>query len=85
MSLHDHREGADAKVPVSLMLSADVLRRARALPGDLSERIERLLAAHLAAEEAGHDDPDHRLDRAIAGWNTVDAQHGSFADDHVPF
>ncbi|MBP2300641.1 type II toxin-antitoxin system CcdA family antitoxin [Azospirillum picis] len=67
-----------AKREVTLTIDEDLLRRAEALTGDLSERVERLLAGEIARA-----DRERRLDATIEALNEFDAKHGSFADDHL--
>jgi len=71
------------KRPVTLSLNADLVRRAESLAGNLSERVERLLADHVAAEERERDERERRLDATIAALNEFDAVHGSFADQYL--
>lgn len=69
------------KRAVTLSLNEDLVRRAEALAGNLSERVERLLADAIGQEE--RDERERRLDAAIAAWNEFDAKHGSFADQYL--
>lgn len=62
---------------VTLKLEAELLRRVRAQGGDLTARVERLLAEDVEREK--------RLDRSVAWSNEVVARYGNFADDHVEF
>ena len=71
------------KRPVSLSLNEDLVRRAESLTGDLSERVETLLADYVATAERERDERERRLDAAIAAWNDFDAEHGSFADQYL--
>lgn len=71
------------KRAVTLSLNEDLVRRAEALAGDLSERVEGLLADSVAREEQERNERERRLDAAIAAWNEFDAKHGSFADQYV--
>ncbi|MCM8736843.1 type II toxin-antitoxin system CcdA family antitoxin [Azospirillum sp. A1-3] len=63
------------KRDVTLSLDEDILQRAQALPGDLSERVEKMLA-----DEVAKADRERRLDDVIEAWNQFDEKHGSFAD-----
>lgn len=69
--VHDRRAH---KQDVILSLDEDILQRAKSLPGDLSERIDKLLADELAKA-----DRERRLDATIEAWNLFDEKHGSFA------
>lgn len=71
------------KRPVNMSLNEDLVRRARAYTGNLSEQVERLLAAYVLEEQKRRDERNKRLDAAIDAWNAFDARHGSFADEHV--
>ncbi|CAO3435453.1 type II toxin-antitoxin system CcdA family antitoxin [Azospirillum endophyticum] len=66
------------KRDVTLSLNEDILQRAKSLPGDLSERVERLLA-----DEVAKADRERRLDAVIEAWNQFDEKHGSFADQYA--
>ncbi|PWC39541.1 type II toxin-antitoxin system CcdA family antitoxin [Azospirillum sp. TSO35-2] len=66
------------KRDVTLSLDEDILQRAKSLPGTLSERVEKLLAADVAQAER-----ERRLDATIAALNAFDDTHGSFADEHL--
>lgn len=70
------------KRPVNMTLNQDLVRRARALTGNLSERVEQLLAEYLLAEHKRCAERDARLDAAIEALNAFDETHGSFADEH---
>lgn len=67
---------------VNLSLNEDLVRQARGLAGNLSERVEILLAAWLADEVAKRQAADLTLDRALDAWNRFEDQTGSFADEH---
>lgn len=66
------------KRDITLSLDEDILHRAQSLPGDLSERVEKMLA-----DEVAKADRERRLDATIAALNDFDARYGSFADDHL--
>lgn len=71
------------KRPVNLSLNEDLVRRARAFTGNLSEQVEKLLADYVAIEQEQRDQRERRLDEAIAALNEFDAKHGSFADQYL--
>ena len=66
------------KRDVTLSLDEDILQRAQSLPGDLSERVEKLLA-----DEVAKADRERRLDAVIEAWNEFDEKHGSFASQYI--
>lgn len=70
-----------AKRAVNLSLNEDLVRRARELTGNLSERVEQLLADYLLAEQGRRAEAQASLDRAVQTWNEFD-ESGSFADEH---
>jgi len=76
---HPTRTG---KRPVNLSLNEDLVGKARALTDNLSERVELLLGAWVAAEQAKRAEADRRLEQAVAEWNTFGNEVGSFADEH---
>ncbi|SMH31152.1 type II toxin-antitoxin system CcdA family antitoxin [Azospirillum agricola] len=78
--IHDRQA---PKRPVTLSLNEDLVRRAESLTGNLSERVEKLLADYVAAEERERDERERRLDATIAALNEFDAKHGSFADQYL--
>ncbi len=71
------------KRPVTVLLDEDLVRRAKSLTGNLSDRVEKLLTDYVAHEERDRDERDRRLDAAIAALNEFDAIHGSFADQYL--
>jgi len=71
------------KRAVSLSLNEDLVRRAESLTGNLSERVEKLLADYVATEERERGERERRLDATIAALNEFDAIHGSFADQYL--
>lgn len=73
--VHDRRTH---KQDVTLSLDEGILQRAKSLPGDLSERVEKLLA-----DELTKADREHRLDAVIEAWNLFDETHGSFAEQYA--
>jgi antitoxin CcdA len=80
--------GYDQTAPkraVNMSLNGDLVQRARALTGNLSETVEGLLASYVDAEEARRAD----LNRQMAQWadasSDVVARFGSPADEHNPF
>lgn len=72
-----------SKRDITLSLNEEILRGAQSLPGNLSERVERFLAAEIERAERGRDGREARLDSAIADWIEFDEKHGSFADQFI--
>ncbi|MBK1838328.1 type II toxin-antitoxin system CcdA family antitoxin [Azospirillum sp. YIM B02556] len=66
------------KRDITLSLDEDILQRAQSLPGDLSERVEKMLA-----DEVAKADRERRLDATINALNDFDSRYGSFADEHL--
>ncbi len=64
------------KKPVNLTLSADLVREARLLTPNLSETVERLLAAYVAEEHARQAEAQRGIDAAIAWANELYDRHG---------
>lgn len=80
--------GYDVRAPkraVNLSLNEDLVRQARELAGNLSERVESLLAEYVAAELRARADKERRLDETISAWNAFDAKHGSIVDEYNDF
>lgn len=70
------------KRPVNLSLNEDLVARARALTGNLSERVEILLAGYVEVETQKRLDADAALNLALDSWNRFGEESGSFADEH---
>ena len=72
-----HTRNPIVKRPVNVTLSVDLVKRARALTGNLSETLETLLAdfVHEAEER------ERRIDRHIAFHNDFVDRHGTLADE----
>lgn len=71
-----------AKRPVNLSLNDDLVRKVREVTGNLSERVELLLAAFLEAEQQKRMAADTALAEALVAWNEFDERFGSFSDEH---
>jgi antitoxin CcdA len=71
-----------ARRPVNLSLNEDLVAKVRETTPNLSERVEALLVADLAAEYARRADADAAMARAVAAWNAFGEEVGSFADEH---
>ena len=70
------------KRPVNMTLNEDLVRCAREYASNLSEQVEKLLAAFVTAERKRRTEEDARLDAAIEASNKFDEKYGSFADEH---
>ena len=74
-------EGGAARRAVNLSLPVDLVTRARACTGNLSGKVEELLAEFVAREEARQRGEDARTERLIDALNALVAEHGTFGDD----
>jgi len=70
------------KRPVNMTLNEDLVRCAREYATNLSEQVEKLLAAFVTAERTRRAEEEGRLDAAISAWNDFDDTYGAFADEH---
>ena len=73
---------AARKRPVNLTLNEDLVTRARGIADNLSAVVESLLADYLAREDQARNEKSQAVRSAVAKWNKVAAEHGSFADEH---
>ena len=73
-----------AKRAVNLSLNEDLVAKARLFTMNLSDQVERLLAAFVEEEQKRRIDQEAALDRAIQGWKEFDEKYGSFADEYSP-
>lgn len=71
-----------ARRAVNLSLNADLVREARALSGNLSQRVEILLAEYVDAERTRRNEGQAALDRALDDWNRIAEEYGSFVDEY---
>ncbi len=72
------------KRPVNMTLSEDLVREARALTPNLSETVETLLAAHVAAEKARRAEKERRIDATIAFANAQFEARGVIGAEYTP-
>ncbi len=72
------------KKPVNLTLRADLVIEARQLTANLSETVEGLLKAYIAAERAKHAAQQHGIEAAIAWANDLHSRHGLPGEDFSP-
>ncbi len=73
---------AAPKRPVNLSLNADLVRHARVLVPNLSEKVESMLRAFVEEEQRKRAQADEDLQATLAAWNEFDARVGSFAEEH---
>ncbi|MBN8871518.1 MAG: type II toxin-antitoxin system CcdA family antitoxin [Rhodospirillales bacterium] len=72
------------KRAVNLTLSESLVREARALTPNLSETVETLLAAHVAAETRRRAEREQAIDATIAFANAHFDEHGVIGADYAP-
>jgi len=70
------------KKPVNMTLSEDLVREARRLTNNLSETVEALLAAHIAAEMDKRDDKERRIDETIRALNEHEVKYGTWGEEY---
>ncbi len=70
------------KKPVNMTLSEDLVREARRLTNNLSETVEALLAAHVAAEMDKRDDKERRIDETIRALNEHETRYGTWGEEY---
>ena len=71
------------KAPTNLSLPIDLVRRARTLGLNLSQVVERALAAAIREAEQGRWLAEN--ERAIEQYNAFVERHGAFGDEHRGF
>ena len=71
------------KTPTNLSLPADLVRRAKALGLNLSQVVERALAAAIREAEQGRWLSEN--EQAIEQYNAFVERHGAFGDDFRAF
>ena len=70
------------KRPVNLTLSEGLIAELKDYTSNLSATAEELLAAYVAEQKQARSSRQQQADQAVAGWNALHAQVGSFADEH---
>jgi antitoxin CcdA len=70
------------KRPVNLTLSEGLIAELKGYTSNLSATAEELLAAYVVAQKQARSSRQQQADQAVAGWNALHAQVGSFADEH---
>jgi antitoxin CcdA len=72
---------AASKRPVNMTLNEDLVRRARGITPNLSETVERLLAAFVDDAEAQAARHEQQIAAHIAASDAFVAKHGTLADE----
>jgi hypothetical protein len=65
-----------------MTLSEDLVREARRLTNNLSETVEALLVAHIAAEMDKRDDKERRIDETIRALNEHQIRYGIWGEEY---
>ncbi|PPU04609.1 type II toxin-antitoxin system CcdA family antitoxin [Xanthomonas arboricola] len=69
------------KKPLNLTINADLVSQARAMTGNLSAKVEELLADYVTNERDSHSARALELQRAASEWKAFTETYGSFADE----
>ncbi|NMI20607.1 plasmid maintenance protein CcdB [Xanthomonas hortorum pv. pelargonii] len=69
------------KKPLNLTINSDLASQARAMTGNLSAKVEELLADYVTKEREGHSARAMELQRSASEWKAFTEAHGSFADE----
>ncbi len=69
------------KRAVNLTLNSDLVAQARAMTGNLSAKVESLLAEFVSREHEIHGARARGLQRSAEEWREFTQSHGSFADE----
>lgn len=70
------------KKPVNLSLSEDLVKESRLYCGNLSAKVEDLLQAYVVLEREQRGQYQQAAQQAVAAWNTLHDEAGSYADEH---
>jgi antitoxin CcdA len=70
------------KRPVNLTLSEGLVNDLKTCTSNLSATAEELLTAYVVAHKQGQSQRQQQAEQAVAGWNALHADVGSFADEH---
>jgi antitoxin CcdA len=73
---------ASRKRPVNLTLSESLVTDLKAYTSNLSATAEELLTAYVVQQKQARSGRQQQADQTVAGWNTLHADVGSFADEH---
>jgi antitoxin CcdA len=63
-------------------LSEGLIAELKDYTSNLSATAEELLTAYVAEQKQARSSRQQQADQAVAGWNALHAQVGSFADEH---
>ena len=70
------------KRPVSLTLSETLVADLKSYTSNLSATTEELLRVFVVEQKQARSKRQQQADQTVAGWNTLHADIGSFADEH---
>ena len=73
---------ASRKRPVNLTLSESLVADLKGYTSNLSATAEELLTAYVVEQKQARSSRQQQADQAVAGWNALHADVGSFADEH---
>jgi antitoxin CcdA len=73
---------ASRKRPVNLTLSESLVTDLKSYTSNLSATAEELLTAYVVEQKQARTSRQQQADQTVAGWNTLHADVGSFADEH---
>ena len=73
---------ASRKRPVNLTLSESLVTDLKSYTTNLSATAEELLTAYVVQQKQARSGRQQQADQTVAGWNTLHAELGSFADEH---
>lgn len=75
--------GTSRKRPVNLTLSEGLVNDLKTCTSNLSATAEELLTAYVVAHKKSQFKRQQQADQTVAGWNALQAEVGSFADEHT--
>jgi len=70
------------KRPVNLTLSESLVADLKDYTSNLSATAEELLTAYVIEQKLVRSNHQQQANQAVASWNALHAQVGSFADEH---
>lgn len=71
------------KRPVNLTLNENLVAQAKTYTSNLSATMETLLAEFVANQQQSRRTQQQLADACVDEWNALNAQFGSFADEHT--
>ena len=74
---------APRKRPVNLTLSENLVTDLKRYTSNLSATAEELLTAYVVEQKQARTSRQHQANQTVAGWNSLHADLGSFADEHT--